>query len=215
MFEESELNVENMLVKNWVCGPLGVNCYLVGSLKDKEFVLIDPGGCHGEVARFIDKQGFQPKLIIATHGHLDHIMAMPDLRKRWNIKVACHTKDIPFFNNPDPFLEGFLGQGFKPFKPDQALEDGDRIDIGSYVMEVIHTPGHTPGSVCLLIPPYLFSGDTLFQAGVGRTDLPGGDYSALVHSLRERLWPLSDELILLPGHGSPSRLGVEKKGQFF
>ncbi|MBN2373410.1 MBL fold metallo-hydrolase [bacterium] len=213
--EQDKQDKKDIFIKNWACGPLGVNCYLIGSLPENDFVLIDPGGCHGEVVQFIESHSFKPKLIIATHGHLDHIMAIPVMRKRWGIEVACHTKDIPFFNMPDPFLEGFLGEGFEPFNPDVGLEDGDKIKIGPYVIEVIHTPGHTPGSICLLILPYLFSGDTLFNAGIGRTDLPGGDYSALVHSMRERLWPLPDELILLPGHGNPSRLGVEKKGLFF
>lgn len=207
----NEYNNKDILIKNWACGPLGVNCYLVGSVKYKEMILIDPGGCQGEIARFIESKGLTPRLIIATHGHLDHIMAIPNLRKRWNVEVACHTKDIHYFMSPDPFIEGFLGNGYEPFRPDRALEDGDKIQVGPYVLEVIHTPGHTPGSICLLSPPYLFSGDTLFQAGIGRTDLSGGDYNALVHSLIKRIWPLPDELILLPGHGSASKLGNEKK----
>ena len=107
-------------------------------------------------------------------------------------------------------MEGFLGPGFRPIKPGHILEDGDRIHVGPYTLEVIHTPGHTPGSICLLSPPFLFSGDTLFRAGVGRTDFPGGDYHALVRSIKKRLWSLPDELILLPGHGDTSLLGEEK-----
>ena len=205
----------DILIKTWICGPLAVNCYLAGSLKEKEVLLIDPGGCFEEVTEFLDQKGLIPKLIIATHAHLDHIMAIPDLLKKWDVRVACHTKEIPYFTKPDPMIEGFLGQGFKPFKPEYSLEDGDKIQVGPYTMEVIHTPGHSPGSICLLCPPFLFSGDTLFKAGAGRTDFDGGDYNALVHSLRDRLWPLPDDLILLPGHGDSSVLGKEKGIGYF
>ena len=114
------------------------------------------------------------------------------------------------------FNTEFMGQDFKPFKPEcYSLEDGDKIQVGPYSMEVIHTPGHSPGSICLLCPPFLFSGDTLFKAGVGRTDFDGGDYNALARSLRNRLWPLPDDLILLPGHGDSSVLGEEKGYGYF
>jgi glyoxylase-like metal-dependent hydrolase (beta-lactamase superfamily II) len=206
---------KDVLIKTWVCGPLAANCYLVGSLEEKEVMLIDPGGCYEEVTEFMDQKGLVPKLIIATHGHLDHILAIPDLLKKWDVKVACHPEELQYFMNPDPMIRGFIGQGFKPFKPEHILEDGDKIQVGPYSMEVIHTPGHSPGSICLLCPPFLFSGDTLFKAGVGRTDFDGGDYNALVRSLKNRLWPLSDDLILLPGHGDTSVLGEEKRFGFF
>jgi len=201
---------QNFLIKTWVCGPLGVNCYLAGSLSEKEVVLIDPGGAFEEITSFLDQKGIVPKLIILTHGHLDHIMAIPDLLRKWDVKVACHSAEIPFIEEPDPYIAEFLGHGYQPFKPDTILKDGDKIHIGPYTMEVIHTPGHSPGSVCLLCPPFLFSGDTLFKSGVGRTDFDGGDYQALVRSIKDRLWSLPDELILLPGHGDVSLLGTEK-----
>ncbi len=187
----------------------------MGSVEEKEVLLIDPGGCFEEVTGFLDEKGLIPKLIIATHGHLDHISAIPGLRKKWNVKVACHTEDIQYFMNPDPVMEEFLGRGYEPFKPEQGLEDGEQIHIGPYTMEVIHTPGHTPGSICLLSSPFIFTGDTLFKAGFGRTDFPGGDYNALANSVRSRLWSLAEDLILLPGHGDFSSLGVEKERGFF
>ena len=201
---------QDFLIKTWVCGPLGVNCYLVGSLAEKEVVLIDPGGSSEEIASFLEQKGIIPRLIILTHGHLDHILAVPDLLHKWDVKVACHPEDIPCIEDPDPYIAGFLGQGYEPFKPDFILNDGDKIPVGPYTMEVIHTPGHSPGSICLLSPPFLFSGDTLFKCGVGRTDFNGGNYQALVHSIKHRLCPLPDELILLPGHGEVSLLGAEK-----
>ncbi|MGA1790469.1 MAG: MBL fold metallo-hydrolase [bacterium] len=215
MFDNELRKNKDLLIKSWVCGPLGVNCYLAGSLETKEVVLIDPGGCFEEITDFLDERGLVPQLIIATHGHLDHIIAIPDLLKRWDVKVACHPEDVSCFTAPDPMIAGFLGCDFQPVKPEYMLQDGDSIQIGSYALEVIHTPGHSPGSVCLLSPPYLFSGDTLFRAGVGRTDFPGGDYHALVRSIKEKLWALSDELILLPGHGDTSLLGEEKGWGFF
>lgn len=205
----------NALIKTLTCGPLGVNCYIAGSIEEREVVIIDPGGCALEITQFLENQKFVPILIIATHGHLDHIMAIPELIKRWGVPVACHTDEIPVFLDPDPMLEGFLGGRYTPFKPEHTLKDGDTIRIGAYTFEVIHTPGHTPGSICLLCPPLLFSGDTLFREGVGRTDFRGGSYNALVHSIRNRLWTLPDELILLPGHGGSSVLGEEKAYGFF
>jgi len=205
----------NALIKTLECGPLGVNCYIAGSIEERKVVIIDPGGNAPEITQFLDHEGLVPTLIIATHGHLDHIMAIPELAKRWGVPVACHTDEIPFFLEPDPMLKGFFGGGYTPFRPGHSLKDGDVIRIGAYALEVIHTPGHTPGSICLLCPPLLFSGDTLFREGVGRTDFLGGNYHALVHSIRNRLWTLPDELILLPGHGESSVLGREKAHGFF
>ncbi|MGA1794706.1 MAG: MBL fold metallo-hydrolase [bacterium] len=205
----------NALIKTLACGPLGVNCYIAGSIEERKVVIIDPGGNAPEITQFIEQEGLVPTLIIATHGHLDHIMAIPELSERWGVPVACHTDEIPVFLEPDPLLKGFFGGGYTPFKPEKALNDGDMIRIGTHTLEVIHTPGHTPGSICLLCPPLLFSGDTLFRQGVGRTDFSGGSYNALVHSIRNRLWTLPDELILLPGHGEPSVLGEEKAHGFF
>ncbi len=218
MFENKRHNNDSdILVKSWQCGPLGVNCYLVASIENsgdnenKEAVLIDPGDYEGEIAEFVHQRKIKPKLIIATHGHLDHIMGISGFKKLWGVQVACHAEDIPFFSQPDPFIKDFLGGTYEPIVPEQVLKDGDKIFIGSHAMEVIHTPGHTPGSICLLMPPYLFSGDTLFHAGVGRTDLAGGDYNALIRSIRNRLFLLPDKLLLLPGHGYTSKLGEEKK----
>ena len=189
---------KDIFIKKWVCGPLGVNCYICGSHSDKEVILIDPGEYDENIPAFIEAEGLEPILIVATHGHLDHILGIPDFKNRWGIEVACHPMDVHSFSDPDPFLEGFLGRGIAPFVPERHLEDGDKISVGPYALEVLHTPGHTPGSICLLGPHFLFSGDLLFNAGIGRTDLPGGNYNTLVDSVRRRIWPLSDDLILLP-----------------
>ena len=140
----------NVLITSWICGPLAVNCYLLGSLEEKEVLLIDPGGCEEEIVNYLDQTGLVPKLIIATHGHLDHIMSIPKLIKKWNVNVACHPEEITYFMNPDPLMKNFLGSEYVPFKPNLCLEDGDKIHIGSHTLEVIHTPGHTAGHCTFL-----------------------------------------------------------------
>ncbi|MGA1867552.1 MAG: MBL fold metallo-hydrolase [bacterium] len=209
----------DLILKNFVCGPLATNCYIFGapSLHKenvKEVVIIDPAGCRSEIIDYISSHTLTPKMIILTHGHIDHIALLLPIKLHFKIKVAIHEADSHYLSNPDFSMRHLIESEYRPQKPDILLKDNDTLDIGSSTMKIIHTPGHTPGGICLLVENLLFTGDTLFAAGIGRTDLPGGDFGALKHSLAKKLWSLPDDLTILPGHGPKSKLGLEKKRVF-
>lgn len=168
-------------------GSFAVNTYVVACPETKKGVIIDPGGEDEQIIRVIDENHIIPQYIINTHGHRDHIDGNASLSRHFNIPVAMHVDDKLFYREKALFI-------------DIGLHHGDILIVGTLEIKVIHTPGHTPGSVCLYIGNCLFSGDTLFVGNAGRTDLPGGDLSLLIRSIRERIIPLPPETILYPGH---------------
>ncbi|OAG26858.1 MBL fold metallo-hydrolase [Thermodesulfatator autotrophicus] len=197
-------------------GPLAVRCYLLICEETREAAIVDPGGDEGRILQKIKELELNPKYILATHGHGDHVSGAWWLRKKLNIPVAMHEADDEFFRHPMA-AQVFAAWGFEPNEPaDILLKDGSIIQVGTTIsLQTIHTPGHSPGSVCFYDgQEYLFTGDTLFVGAVGRTDLPGGDFEELIRSLREKILPLPDETIICPGHDygeKPfSTLGEEK-----
>ncbi|MGA1824474.1 MAG: MBL fold metallo-hydrolase [bacterium] len=210
----------DLILKNFICGQLATNCYIFGapSLHEKdikEIVIIDPAGNSSEIINYIDANELVPKMILITHGHIDHVADIYPIKDHYAIDVAIHKADALYLDNPDPFIQQIMGGDYYPVTPDRFLDDNDTIEIGTSTIQVIHTPGHTPGGICLLVDSLLFTGDTLFAAGIGRTDFPGGDYGALKNSITTKLWPLPDDLTILPGHGPKSKLGMEKKRAFW
>jgi len=195
-----------VLIKAVVAGPLDSNCYLAGDEKSKEIFIIDPGGGYKKIKGVIDKNGLKPKAVIDTHGHADHIGA----NKEFGIPVWIHRLDADFLADPAKNLSGALGFFLRMDKASRLLEDGDMLDIGRYKLEVIHTPGHTPGSICLKGDGVIFTGDTLFCQGVGRTDFAYGSGKDITRSIKERLFTLDDDYIIYPGHGPESTIGNEK-----
>ncbi|NPA48671.1 MAG: MBL fold metallo-hydrolase [Thermodesulfobacteria bacterium] len=183
-------------------GALAVRCYLVICPETKEVAIIDPGGDEGRILQRIRELDLIPKYILATHGHADHVAGAWWLRRKLEIPVAMHEADDRFFREPDAAAI-FSAWGFEPNEPaDILLKDGDIIPVGETVkLLVLHTPGHSPGSVCFYDgEKYLFTGDTLFVGGVGRADLPGGDFEQMLHSIKTKILPLPDETIICPGH---------------
>lgn len=193
---------------------MAVCCYLVACEETRKAIVIDPGGNEGEILSAIDREGVTIEYIVNTHGHPDHVCANGPIKEKTGASIIMHEDDAAFFAKPDvKQYFSMLGLPASP-PPDKLVRDGDVIDVGNLSFEVIHTPGHTPGGICLYAAPHLFTGDTLFVGAVGRTDFPGGDLKTFMHSIRQRLLPLPDETVVWPGHGYGglrSSIGDEKR----
>ncbi|MBN1405656.1 MAG: MBL fold metallo-hydrolase [Candidatus Omnitrophica bacterium] len=195
------------MIDRIIVGELETNCYLLADENSKKCAVIDPGGDFYKIRKHIDRKGFAPVFIINTHGHADHILSDDE----FNLPIYIHEDDAGFLTDPQRNLSGLYGGLTVRRKPDMLLKDGDTIELSSLMIKVIHTPGHTPGGICLLCEDILFSGDTLFAAGVGRTDLPGGDEAKLIHSIEKKLYLLDENIKVFPGHGGYTTIGREKR----
>ncbi len=203
-----------MIVEKLVVGPLAGNCYIVADETAGEGMIIDPGDEAGVILKRVKELGLDIKIIVLSHGHLDHTAALKEVKEATGAEVAIHTDDKAAL--ADDALSAFLGIVPPELPtPDRLLDDGDRIEIGGLSFTVLHTPGHSPGSICLLGEGVLFSGDTLFNCGIGRADLPGGDPEQLMKSIHSRLMPLADELKVYPGHGLETTIGAERRDNPF
>ena len=203
-----------MIFKKLVVGPLATNCYIVGSESSKEGMIIDPGDEGEVILRNVKDLGLEIKSIILTHGHIDHIGALKEVKEATGAEVAIHSDDARALQEKS--VSTLLGLSYPaPPPPDRLLRDGDSMDIGDLHFLVLHTPGHSPGCICLLGEGIIFSGDTLFNFGIGRYDLPGGNYSQLVNSIHTRLMKLPDNTAVYPGHGLDTTIGTERSGNPF
>ena len=203
-----------MILRKLEVGLFASNCYIVGSEANREGMIIDPGDEAQQILSRVKELELDIKYIILTHGHIDHIGALKEIKEATGAQVAIHTDDVRTLKQK--LLSIFLGIRHRsPPPPDWLLEDGDTISLGNLKFTVLHTPGHTPGGICLLGEGVLFSGDTLFNYGVGRADLPGGSYSQLIDSIRNRLMVLPDEVAVYPGHGPETTIGAERRGNPF
>ena len=203
-----------MIVKKVVVGPFASNCYIVGSESNKEGVIIDPGADAKEILKNVKDLGLDIKLIVLTHGHIDHTGAVKEVKKTTGAEVAIHTDDAKSLQ--EQLLGRLFGLSYPPPPPpDWLLKDGDSIDIGDLHFLVVHTPGHSPGGICLLEEGVVFSGDTLFNYGIGRTDMPGGSYSQLMNSIHTKLMVLPDNTTVYPGHGPATTIGTERHSNPF
>ncbi|HID96625.1 MAG TPA: MBL fold metallo-hydrolase [Thermodesulfobacteriaceae bacterium] len=204
-----------MILKAYTVGSLAVRAYLIGCPDTGEAMIIDPAGSEKMLAEEIDKAGLTLSYIVNTHGHPDHTCGNRKMKDLTGAPVLMHELDDRIFREPAA-VQIFRSWGFEPAPPaDRHVGAGDMIKIGNLEFDVIHTPGHSPGSVCIYGMGYIVTGDTLFVGAVGRTDLPEGSYDILMQSLKEYIVPLPDSTIVLPGHdygASPqSTIGHEKK----
>lgn len=198
-----------------VVGPLDTNCYLVYCDETLDCAVIDPGAEAERIFPLVVELGLKPVIILNTHGHIDHIGANKDVKDKFNVPLCIHSLDSPLLEKIQEFeLSFFLGAKESP-PADRLLEDKDTIRFGKSSLRVVHTPGHTPGSVSFLGDGIVFSGDTLFFGGVGRTDLPGGSTKDLEKSIKEKILTLPPETIVLPGHGPKTSVGEEKESNPF
>jgi len=193
-----------MLIETFTVGMLSTNCYVVNSQQTREAIIIDPGLDFSSEAQkildYITRGALKVKLIVNTHGHSDHVSGDAIFQEKYNVPIYIHKYDAAS-------VEGFeKGK----FPASVLLEDGSLIKFGSESLKVMHTPGHTPGSICLLGAKLVFTGDTLFAEGIGRTDFPGGSVSDMRLSL-QKLVRLPDNFLIYPGHGVASIMGEEKK----
>jgi hydroxyacylglutathione hydrolase len=200
-----------LIVKQLPVGMIQANCYLAGCEETKEGVIIDPGDEAERILAEVQAAGLTIKYILNTHAHFDHIMANGPLVEALKVPLALHPLDLPLLRqNGGAAIFGFEA----PPSPDPDIElaEGDTISFGTHTFRVLFTPGHTPGHVSFYEPDAgaLFDGDVLFKQGIGRTDLPGGDYHALMHSIRDVLMALPPETTVYSGHGPPTTIGEER-----
>ncbi len=192
-------------------GPFQENCYLYACPQTREAVIIDPGDEAESILKTIAELQLIPRYIVNTHGHIDHIGAIDAVHAAYPVPLAIHAADVHMYT--DERVERKYGKKapLVATKPDMLLKEGDRLTFGTLSLEVIETPGHTRGGICLLSHPYcVFSGDTLFYRGIGRTDFEGGSYEQIVASIRNKLYTLDDDLVVFPGHGGPTTIIEEK-----
>ena len=185
------------------------NCYILLERAANAAAVIDPGGDAAALIAAMTELNARPALIINTHGHWDHIGDNKALQQHYGLPIAVHELDAPLLRDGKRNAARFFAGDGDGGEVKRLLQEGDIIELGALRIEVLHTPGHTPGGICLKVDNLLFTGDTLFNLSVGRTDLPGGDYDALSRSLT-RLTALPDDLLVLPGHSQSSTLGYEK-----
>ena len=198
-------------VDTLVVGPIEENCYVLKDEETNEGVIIDAGDNGQEILAYVRDNGIDIKLLVNTHGHWDHIGAVDVLRDALGVQLAIHREDATMLTASEEEMAVYSVFVGKKKPAEILLEDGDVINFGKSSLKVIHTPGHTKGGICLYGGGCLFSGDTLFASSVGRTDLPGGDYHEILHSVNVALAQVADETKVYPGHGPASRMGRERR----
>ncbi|MFS0644006.1 MBL fold metallo-hydrolase [Siminovitchia sp. 179-K 8D1 HS] len=206
-----------MNLKQIPVGPLQANCYFLFN-EEKKCIIFDPGFEGKRLLDFIEQEGLNPIAILLTHAHFDHIGAVEDVRDHWNIPVYIHELEKDWLLDPS-----FNGSAHYPMEPisgnpaDHLFTKEEKVEIGPFTLELLETPGHSPGSLSYYIREMnaVFSGDALFSSGIGRTDLPGGDHATLIESIHQKLFTLPDDTVVFPGHGLSTTIGTEKTSNPF
>lgn len=206
-----------MLLQSFVVGQLQANCYAVGDEESREVLVIDPGDQGPALLAQLAKRELRVVAVLATHFHVDHSGAVHELLEGSpGAQFLMHAEDYPRIAGNAANVSEWYGHAVTvPREPDRYLAHGDTIDVGGVTLTALHTPGHTPGSLCISGPDAVFTGDVLFQGSIGRSDFEGGSHEQLVASIRERLFPLPDETTVYPGHGPATTIGEEKRSNPF
>lgn len=204
-----------MIIETIPSGIYAANCYVIGCEETKEGVIIDPGGDGLSLLSRIKKLDLNIKYILLTHGHLDHIGAVNEIKKKTKALICIHPKDKEMLENPELNLSKENGRNIVTFPCDKEIRDGDQLEVGNIKLKVIHTPGHTPGGISILAENALFTGDTLFAGSIGRTDFPRGKYEDIISSIKNKLFILDNSIIVYPGHGPATTIEKEKNSNPF
>ncbi len=211
----NSMTFSNLQVEPLVVGPLFSNCYIIWDNKVKQGAIIDPGDDADIILTKVKEVDVDIKYILATHGHFDHIGAVAELKTALGADFLAHKDDFFFIEDGKNAALRWGIHIQQPPKPDRFIKDGDKIKIGSFEFEVLHTPGHSPGGISFLHNKFVFSGDTLFQGSIGRTDFRKGSFDDLEQSIKKRLYTLPDDTIVYTGHGPITSIGEEKKYNAF
>ncbi|MBN1862625.1 MAG: MBL fold metallo-hydrolase [Dehalococcoidales bacterium] len=207
-----------MIIDRVVVSPFDTNCYIVGSEKSRQGIIIDPGDEAGLIMGRVADLRLDIKSLVLTHGHIDHVGALKAVKEATGAEMAIHADDAKSLRGLRGFLQSVLVPGLSypvPPPPERLLQDGDSLDVSDLHFQVLHTPGHTPGGICLLGEGVVFTGDTLFNCSIGRSDLPGGSYRQLIESIHTKLLVLPDNTVVYPGHGPETTIGAERAGNPF
>jgi len=199
-----------MNIQTIVVGSYEVNCYIISG-DGKNAIIIDPGFEYDTIKKALDKSGLNPFIVINTHGHADHIGTNPD----WNVPVWIGEADALSLTDPERNLSTLVGTAISVPEADRLLHDGEKCEACGLQFTVLHTPGHSPGGICLLFDDCVFTGDTLFYSSIGRTDFPGSDSRAIITSIKDKLMTLHDDIKVYPGHGPQTSIGFERKNNYF
>ena len=199
-----------MILERLILGDLQTNCYILADNDTKECAIFDPSAEADRIMSVINQHELKAKYIILTHVHIDHVMALDEIKKITGASVVVHTDEADLLND----ITGTLAQLFNTAPPktkaDIKVSDGDTVSLGEKEIKFIHTPGHTIGCMCALCENMLISGDTLFSESIGRTDFPGGNHNLLISSIKNKLMSLNDEIRVYPGHGPSTTIGHER-----
>ncbi len=226
-----------MIIEHAVVGEFMANCFVLGCEETHECLLLDPGAEPDRIAEILERNGLKPVVYFHTHAHIDHVGATAPLKERFGGEIVLHKDDLFLYQRADEIAAGYGIRIPPTVEPDRFIADGETIRWGTLEGRVIHTPGHSPGGICLLIEqphgarlpaglagavrseagsgPWVFTGDTIFAGSVGRTDFPGGSMDQLVHSIRARILSLPEDTLLLPGHGPATTVGYERRNNPF
>ena len=203
-----------MNIHTIVVGRLQTNCYVLQS--NSTGLVVDPGDEPERILRFLNDIAVKPTYLVATHTHFDHVLGVEAVRAKLKIPFLIHHDDLSMLESMQSRVHQIMGLSVPPPpKVDQFLINGESIAFGEDKVKVIHTPGHSPGSISLAGQGFVLTGDALFNQSIGRTDLPGGDFDALVHSITDHLFKLDDDTIVYPGHGPETSIGDEKMANPF
>lgn len=205
-----------MIIKSFLSGPLAVNCYVAADEATKKAFIVDPGGHNVNMVNYCKENNFDVEYIILTHGHGDHIGGVKACKEEFsNAKlIACIHEKI-MLADPNQNMSIMTGGTPIALAANHYVTDGETLEVGNMTLKFLHTPGHTPGGMCIVVGNVVFSGDTLFQQSIGRTDFPGSSYAAIKDSILNKLYTLPDDTTVLPGHMGSTTIGFEKENNPF
>ena len=207
----------SLIRKTFPVPPLSCNCSILGDPDTKEAIIVDPGGHPERILDEVNALGLTVKRVLHTHAHFDHFLASGHIKRITNATLCLHSDDRQLWDLLEVQCQMFGVPYIPAPSPDWWLQDEEQVDVGNIVGAVVHTPGHTPGSLCFYYETenIVLAGDTLFRGGIGRTDLWGGDARAIERSIRERLYSLKEHTLVIPGHGPETYIGIERQHNSF